>query len=89
MSTWNVVLGVVLAGALAGSIAGCAESNREWMKVNDRYTVEEFRRDHADCSKGGRLDDGCMRSRGWVDVSPKGEKPPDLSDRGQVRPRAY
>jgi hypothetical protein len=88
MSSRNLVLGVVLATAMAG-LAGCAESSREWMKVNDRYTVEEFRRDHAECSKGGRLDDACMRSRGWVDVSPKGEKQPDLSDRGQLRPRAY
>jgi hypothetical protein len=54
-------------------LGGCA---REWMKVNERYTVEDFRRDYADCSRGGTLDEPCMRSRGWVDVTPKAEKPP-------------
>ncbi len=48
------------------------------MKVGKPYTVEEFRRDYADCSKSGTLDDDCMRSRGWVDMAvPKSEKPPE------------
>jgi len=53
--------------------AGCATDDREWMKLSEKYTTEEFRRDHAACSKGGKLDDGCMRGRGWVAVNPAGK----------------
>jgi hypothetical protein len=67
---------LVVAALLA---AGCATDDRQWLKLNEKYTTEEFRQDHAACSKGGTLDDACMRSRGWVAVSPgaKGETPKD------------
>ncbi|HEY7520887.1 MAG TPA: hypothetical protein VIE36_21550 [Methylomirabilota bacterium] len=55
---------------VAGILAGCAHSDKQWMKVNERYTTAEFRQDHAACSKGGTLDEACMRARGWVDVKP-------------------
>lgn len=69
--TGSIVLGVTLA------LAACrAADERQWMKVNENYTLEDFRRDHATCSKGGRLDEACMRSRGWVAVNPsKPDKP--------------
>ena len=60
-----VVIGVVGAG-----LAGCAHDERQWMKVNESYTAEEFRRDFAACSQGVTVDDECMRARGWVDVNP-------------------
>ena len=47
---------------------GCASDDREWMKVGEKYTTAEFRRDYAECSRSGRLDEACLRSRGWVDV---------------------
>ena len=74
----------LLGFAAAGLLAGCASSDdREWMKVNERYTVADFRRDHTACSKDGKLDDACMRSRGWVDVrSGAAERPPDPRRRG-------
>jgi hypothetical protein len=56
-----LVVGVAIAGA------GC-ETDKQWMKVNESYTTTEFRRDYAECSKGGRLDEDCMRARGWVDM---------------------
>lgn len=70
--------GASIVVALALVLAACASSDeREWMKVNQKYTTEEFRRDYAECSRGGRLDTACMRGRGWVDVSatPAREKP--------------
>jgi hypothetical protein len=77
--------GVLVLGVLA-ALGGCAEDRqRDWMKVDQRYTVEDFRRDHAECSRSGKLDEACMRSRGWVDVVRPAEKQPDLSDRGQRR----
>lgn len=65
-----IVMGAVL------ELAGCGTTpRREWMKVGQSYTVEEFRRDYANCSKDGTLNEDCLRSRGWVDVAPKPEKP--------------
>jgi hypothetical protein len=62
----------VLAAALSALVlAGCgAIDNREWMKVGEKYTTEEFRRDVRECSKSGKVNDECMRARGWVSVSP-------------------
>jgi hypothetical protein len=50
-------------------LGGCAQE-KEWMKVGTDYSTEEFRRDHSACSRGGRLDEECMRSRGWITVTP-------------------
>jgi hypothetical protein len=75
--------------------AGCATDDRQWMKLSEKYTTEEFRRDHAACMKRGKLDDTCMRDRGWVAVNPSGkpETPKDplareLSNPGGTR-RGY
>ena len=60
-------LPILLAAALA--VAGCVSAaDVEWMKVNQKYTVAEFRRDYAECDKSGKLD-ACMQSRGWVSVT--------------------
>jgi hypothetical protein len=53
----------------AAALAGCA-AEKQWMKVGQPYTTAEFRRDYAACSRGGKLDDECMRGRGWVDMKP-------------------
>jgi hypothetical protein len=63
-------VGLLLLLAALSLPAGCGETDdRQWMKVNERYTTDEFRRDYTECSKGGKLDDVCMRARGWVSVS--------------------
>lgn len=75
MSTRLCFLASVLA---AGALAGCAASETQWMKVNESYTTAEFQRDHAACSKGGTLDEACMRSKGWVDLKPsRGDRAAD------------
>jgi hypothetical protein len=64
MRTLYLALIIVLA------LTGCSVSaDRQWMKVNERYTTEEFRRDYKACSPKDELDEDCMRSRGWVEVS--------------------
>lgn len=52
------------------AVTACASEQREWMKVGEKYTKAEFVRDYTDCSKGGKLDEACMQSRGWVAVQP-------------------
>jgi hypothetical protein len=70
-------------------VTGCdASGGREWMKLNEKYTTEDFRRDYADCSKSGTIDESCMRGRGWVAVSTaKGEKAPEPQRIQPVVPR--
>jgi hypothetical protein len=68
-------------------VAGCAEPEKEWMKINQPYTAEEFRRDLGECTRGGRLDEGCMRSRGWVSVSPGKEVKPAEPPKPAYTPR--
>jgi len=71
-------------------LAACApETERQWMKLDQTYTTAEFRRDVAACTKSGNVDDECMKSRGWVAVTPPAtKKPVDEPYRpGQQRPR--
>ena len=68
------------AAALVLMIAGCASDDRQWMKLDQKYTTEEFRRDHAACTRDGKLDDACMRSRGWVAVNPMGKAEQQRAD---------
>jgi hypothetical protein len=58
-------------------LAACGGTKYEWMKVDQRYTKEEFQRDYKECSRGGDLDEKCMKDRGWVPVNPSmSEAPP-------------
>ena len=79
-------LGIALASILV--LAGCAGERdaRQWMKLNHDYTTEEFRRDHAACTTNKRLDEACMRSRGWVDVSPSKEEKVTVEPEQRPRP---
>jgi hypothetical protein len=81
----------ILAALLA--VAGCASDERQWLKLSGKYTTEDFRRDHAACSKGGKLDDACMQARGWVAVNPLGKaeapKDPLARDIGAPTGRRY
>ena len=44
------------------------------MKMDQPYTTAEFRRDLAACTKSGTVDDACMKSHGWVAVTPPATK---------------
>jgi hypothetical protein len=65
----SALLVLVLAAAGCG---GTAET--QWYKPGENYTVAEFQKDHAACSKKGQLDPGCMKERGWISLS--GDVPP-------------
>jgi hypothetical protein len=64
---------VLIAVSIALALGACASEEKEWMKIDQRYTAAEFRRDYAACSRGTKLDENCMRSKGWVAVSPGAE----------------
>ncbi|HEV8639685.1 MAG TPA: hypothetical protein VGV13_01125 [Methylomirabilota bacterium] len=81
------IAGLLIGLGLSLVLSGCAEPEREWMKVNQPYTVEEFRRDIKECTRKGALDEDCMKGRGWVSVAPpKSEKAPEPTMR-QPNPR--
>jgi hypothetical protein len=81
---WSAVL--LIAGLL--TLAGCSSTpERQWYKPGP-YTVAEFRRDSEACMKDGRLDEACLRARGWVPLSgdPKRtERPTEPRPPGAVR----
>ncbi len=70
MSRWVVLL----LGLGALFLTGCGSlDDREWMKVDRRYSKEDLQRDYRDCSRKGDLDDSCMRQRGWIPMNPTKE----------------
>jgi len=62
------VRAVVVLVALA--TCACGSDTREWMKLDSNYTTAEFQRDLKECTVKGKLDDDCMKARGWVAVTP-------------------
>jgi hypothetical protein len=79
----------VLIVLWAAGLAACGSvDNRDWMKVGQRYTKEEFQRDYRECERGeDKAFEGCMRQRGWVPVNPSkaDQAPPDRIERGRGR----
>jgi hypothetical protein len=71
---WTLLAFLVALSSLG--LVGCgSHDNREWLKVDRRYTKEEFQRDYKECTRKGDLDDACMRQRGWVSVNPSTTDP--------------
>jgi hypothetical protein len=74
---------------VALAAVGCSlEPDPQWYKPGSQsYTVAEFQRDHAECTKNRQLDETCLRGRGWVplsgDVAPGRQK--TLEEREQER----
>src|SRR5262245_54865762 len=65
----HIFVALMAVGA-ALLLGGCASEEKEWMKVDVQYTMADFKRDYTACSRGARVDENCMRSKGWVAVSP-------------------
>ena len=82
------VSAVLFALGAAWLLSACASSSEpEWMRLDGKYTTDDFRRDHTACSKKGKLDEECMKSRGWVAVRPSvGDKAPERDPRGGPAP---
>jgi hypothetical protein len=78
---------LALVGIAFGTTACGGIDDRQWMKISQRYTTEEFRRDLAECSPKKTLDEECMKTRGWVDVS-RSKSERDTDPRAQEPARA-
>lgn len=78
---------LALVGIVLGTTACGGIDERQWMKVNQRYTTAEFRQDLAECSPNKTLDEECMKTRGWVDVS-RSKSERDTDPRAQEPARA-
>ncbi|MBM4439870.1 MAG: hypothetical protein FJ027_05595 [Candidatus Rokubacteria bacterium] len=72
---------------VALAVFGCAADEREWMKVNQRYTKEEFQRDYRECTRKGDLDEACMRQRGWQPMNPSTADAPPPAPSQPIRGR--
>jgi hypothetical protein len=74
----------ILAAAVVAAACGPA-AEKQWYKPGVDYTVAEFKRDRAACERSGRIDEGCLRERGWAPLTLDKEKPlppPPTSPRG-------
>jgi hypothetical protein len=56
--------------ALALSLTACtSDPEKQWYKPAGNYTTAEFERDSTACTKSGKLDEECLKQRGWVSLS--------------------
>jgi hypothetical protein len=79
---------IVLLALCATGVAACGtHDTRDWMKVNQRYTTQEFQRDYRECGRDDKTFEPCMRQRGWVPVTPSkaDTQVPDLTPRDRGR----
>ena len=52
------------------------EPERQWYKPGQSYSVAEFERDRAACTKDRVLDEACLKGRGWASLSGDEDKAP-------------
>jgi len=63
------------------SESGCASKEEPlWQKLGKEYTTAEFNRDRDSCMKDKKLDQACMKAKGWVPVSPDRAEPAPIKD---------
>ena len=66
----HVIRSSLLVFAAMLTLTGCGgDPSRQWYKPSAEYTLQEFKRDQAVCTKAGTLDEACLRERGWVPLS--------------------
>ena len=60
----------------AMGLAGCgSKPDKQWYKPGGSYTMAEFDRDRKACTKGGDVDESCLKERGWFSISPDRDAP--------------
>ena len=81
--------GLLLLMALVPLLPACASSEKQWYKPGVEYTTAEFRRDRTACEKNDKLDEGCLRQKGWVPLSTDAEKAAPVNPNQNQRGRYY
>jgi hypothetical protein len=72
-----VIRGILLVAATALSVSACASGpERQWYKPGGNYSVAEFQRDQAACTKNREVDEECLKTRGWIPISADKDKGP-------------
>lgn len=54
---------------LLGPVGCATKEGPLWYKPGKDYTTAEFNRDRESCTKDKKLDEGCMKAKGWVAVT--------------------
>jgi len=58
------------------ALGGCAsQPQKQWYKAAGNYTVADWDRDEALCSKNRVVDEECLKAKGWIPLSADPEKP--------------
>ena len=71
-----VIRRVLLLVIVLLPLSGCSLTpEKQWYKPDSSYTVADFQRDRAACTKDRVLDEECLKSRGWISLSGDDEKP--------------
>jgi hypothetical protein len=73
--------------SIAIAVSACSLApDKQWLKPGQSYTVADFRRDEVACTKARKLDEECMRQRGWVALSgDAAPKPKTLEEQERER----
>ena len=88
----NAVTRPVLLLILALSpLVACSslEPEKQWYKPGQSYTVADFERDRAACTKDRVIDEDCLKARGWASLSGDETKLPVRPQTGGGRGRNY
>ena len=67
MTRWTLLLSLATCVI---SLAACStETEKQWYKPGVSYTMADFERDQAACTKNKVVDEDCLKERGWVAIS--------------------
>ncbi len=67
---------LMLLALVSVAVAACESvPEKQWYKPGVSYTLADFRNDEKACTRERRLDEECMKTRGWVPLSGDVEPP--------------
>ena len=79
---------LLLVSLSALALGGCASTpEKQWYKAAGNYTVADWNRDQAACTKSRVIDEECLKGKGWVPLSadPTKPPPPPINPKGGTR----
>ena len=64
-----VIARVLLLALLVLPLGACSTEEKQWYKPGGNYTMAEFQKDEASCTKNKVLDEDCLKNLGWIQLS--------------------